>query len=352
MAADISKRRDARSTASAAPRHTARDQRRERTSGSAPNRAKDRAPEVRRSASGLEQAQEDNRRTETDLHTTIAVRICPNPVFVIGSPRSGTSVLTWALAHSGEFWTSEETEFMHGLFGEGQPTKVYKDLCSRPRTFITRHGIDHKEFYAALGLGINALVSRRSAGKRWIDQSPGYTTMAWLLADMFPGARFLHVLRDGRAVVNSMLHFFDRISPDADPETLPAWAKGFQSAVETWKDYVEFALSFCERNPERCLTVRNEDLVEETAREFSRIYEFLGAKFNAYPIEFFKSSRVNSSFGPLVWGSGERTEDRGRSIQRATAIDAWRDWTPQQRKVFTKIAGDLIERLGYPDVPV
>ena len=285
-----------------------------------------------------------DREEGTDNFTTVSVDICPNPVFVIGSPRSGTSVLPWALAHHFDFWTTEETEFIHGLFGEGEAVKVYADLCEKKRTFITHHGVDHKEFFSSLGLGLNALISSRSEGRRWVDQSPGYTTMAWTLADMFPGSYFIHVLRDGRAVVNSMLHFADHAAADVPKEALPPWAIDFEAAVRTWTHYVEFALKFCEGNPDRTITVRNEDLVENPEAEFRRLFEFLGTSDNTQPAKFFKNSRINSSFGPLVWG----TETKDRAVRRATAAGAWRDWSDEQRAVFSDIAGDLLRTLEYP----
>lgn len=277
----------------------------------------------------------------------VTVEICPNPVFVIGSPRSGTSVLPWALAHHFDFWTSQETEFIHGLFGEGEAVEVYANLCKKKGTFITHHNVDHKEFFSSLGLGINALISRRSEGRRWIDQSPGYTTMAWTLADMFPGSYFIHVLRDGRAVVNSMLHFADHAAAGVTKEALPPWATDFETAVQTWKHYVDFALTFVRGNPDRTITVRNEDLVEHTKDEFKRLFDFLGASDNTKPAEFFRNSRINSSFGPLVWS----TDKQGENVPRATAADAWRDWTSDQRARFLEIAGDLLERLEYPIDP-
>jgi hypothetical protein len=289
----------------------------------------------------------DEGETEKERLTTVTIRTCPNPVFVIGSPRSGTSVLPWSLAHHSDFWTSHETEFIHGLFGEGQPEHVYKTLCSKEPGFITHHGVYRKEFFGALGLGINALISSRSEGRRWIDQSPGYTTMAWLLADMFPGSYFIHVLRDGRAVVNSMLHFAD-VDGQANAENLPEWATDFDAAVETWRHYVGEALEFCSSKPDRSLTVKNEDLVERPEEEFEKILTFLGASNNTEPAQFFRTSRINSSFGQEIWGSGKVAEKKGEVIRRGSAAKAWRDWSAEQRATFTEVAGDLLQSLGYP----
>jgi SAM-dependent methyltransferase len=163
---------------------------------------------------------------------------------------------------------------------------------------------------------------------------------------MFPGAYFIHMLRDGRAVVNSMLHFGER--EGADKSMLPAWASDFEVAVDTWRHYVEFADNFCAHNPDRCLTVRNEDLVQRTAKEFARIFEFLGTSYNALPVEFFRSSRVNSSFEPLVWGNAGDRSTPGPPSPFEPAARAWRDWTVEQRAMFNEIGGDLLDRLGYP----
>ena len=49
------------------------------------------------------------------------------------------------------------------------------------------------------------MVTKKSRGKRWVDQSPSYTLIASELARLFPDAQFLHIVRDGRRVVNSMI---------------------------------------------------------------------------------------------------------------------------------------------------
>jgi len=42
------------------------------------------------------------------------------PLFIIGSPRSGTSIISWALAQHDNFWTSAESDFILFLFGKGK----------------------------------------------------------------------------------------------------------------------------------------------------------------------------------------------------------------------------------------
>ena len=51
--------------------------------------------------------------------------------------------------------------------------------------------------------------------------------------------------------MNSMLHFGDRAQLGASPtrQPLQAWATDFEVAAETWRHYVEFALTFCAQQP-------------------------------------------------------------------------------------------------------
>ncbi len=274
---------------------------------------------------------------------------CRNPVFIIGSPRSGTSVLAWSLHQHPDFWTSHETEFLHRLFGGGRLNEAFEAGTSRPRTWLRAHGVDRPEFLAYIGFGINALFTSRSGGKRWVDQTPGYTLMVDLLAEVFPGARFLHIVRDGRSVVRSMMHFHESIGKGLhEAGNLPTWAKSFEAAVTTWRQFVLAASSFCERCPDRGLTIVNEEIAANPETEFVRIFEFLESPDNSGAAKFFRSSRINSSFQPLQWGNttGD-SAGTGEGKSSSSAEAAWSEWTPLEREFFVKETGALMQSLGF-----
>ncbi len=259
---------------------------------------------------------------------TMSFQACGNPVFVIGAPRSGTSVLAWSLHQHPGFWTSDETEFLHRLFGGGRLKGTYSAATSRPRTWLRAHGVDREEFYKYVGLGVNALFTSRSKGKRWVDQTPAYTLMVDELAEMFPGASFVHILRDGRSVVRSMIHFHKSVGKSLhEANNLPPWANSFELAVETWCRYVTAARAFCERQPGRGLTVKNEELVANPDAEFERILEFLQAAAATGPANFFRTSRINSSFQPLQLGSAAPAAPAGGAAPLVSGEEAWLDRT-------------------------
>ena len=270
--------------------------------------------------------------------------ICPSPVFVIGSPRSGTTILAWALARHSGLWTSGESYILFDLFGRRRADTVYdqaKELSEG--SWLQTQGVSRKEFLESLGLGINALFSSRSGGKRWIDHTPHYALMADVLADMFPGARFLHILRDGREVVRSMQSFLNVVKNDpkrasvVESGAIAPWATNFPEACKTWREYSDAAMQFTVKNPGRCLTVRHEELQLDPGETLGRVLEFLGLAHEDGPAEYARSNRLNSSFpvGPNGAGSADRSST------------AWEEWTAEQRRVFADVAGSALVRYGF-----
>jgi hypothetical protein len=282
-----------------------------------------------------------------------SIALCPDPVFIIGSPRSGTSILAGALAQHSALWTSAESHVLHELYGTGYlesdgwgvplADRAFHKAKDRPEgTWLGEQRVERAEFLEYLGIGFNALFTSRSGGRRWIDQTPVYTLMVEVLADMFPGARFLHILRDGRRVVNSMVHFLEAVNPDLKvgmekAGSLPPWATEFRAACQTWATFVERALAFDERCPARSLTVVNEELVRDPDAGFRAILDFLGGAPEPGPAQFFRSNRINSSY---------RNDSQDPAwIQRLD--EPWKTWSLEQKGLFAEEAGMLLIRCGF-----
>jgi Sulfotransferase family len=265
------------------------------------------------------------------------IAICPNPLFVIGSPRSGTTVLARSLAQHSELWASGESYVLFHLFGPANLAERAFDRAMAipgPR-WLRREEVSRNEFLAYVGMGINALFTSRSEGRRWIDHTPLYTLIAGTLAEAFPAASFVHILRDGRDVVHSMLNFADSV-PDAEVarfvEQRIGWATGMRGACDAWRDHVEAAMALCDEHPSRATVVRYEDLVAAPEATFQGIQRFLGVADEDGPARFFGSRRINSSFG---------------ESPRLSATELWETWDEDRRRVFAEVAGPTMLRCGY-----
>lgn len=262
------------------------------------------------------------------------IKLCPDPVFVLGAPRSGKTTLAGALAAHSEFWTSAETLILPELFGEGRPERLAERLLARPSaTWLRVQNVDREEFLSYLGLGVNALFTDRSGGKRWIDHTAGNTFMADTLMAMFPGASLIHVVRDGRLVVESMLDVERKLPPEKakamrEGRFLPRWTSDFGEACRTWSSSVEAGMGACDSHPGRCLTVRFDDLMNAPAETFAKVLDALGVPDEQGPAEQWRKRRAHFE-----------DEETNGSAQ-------WERWSSEQRQVFLDEAGSTFVACG------
>jgi hypothetical protein len=268
---------------------------------------------------------------------------CPDPVFVVGSPRSGTTAVARALGEHGGFFVGDETFFLWELFHGHRLEQVYEKWSSRPSSsWLRREQVSRGEFFESVGLGLNTLFTRSSGTRRWVDHTPHHCHMADTLAAMFPGARFVHVLRDGREVVNSMIHIAATVPAEelADMRSrgfLPPWADDFRAACTTWRDAVRTAVDFCDRQPTRGLTLFHRDVERDPENAVANLLRFLSAADEPGPAAFLRHQRINSSF----------TTPGGVPAEHYTRPDPWATWSPEQQATFSEVAGPEMTRCGF-----
>ncbi|MGI8825511.1 MAG: sulfotransferase family protein [Chloroflexota bacterium] len=264
----------------------------------------------------------------SDLSPTevVEIEICRRPIFVVGSQRSGTTILASSLRHHGALWYSTEGYILNEIFGPERLDETYAVARLNLNRWLAREGVTREEFLERMGLGFNVLLSSRSGGKRWIEKTPENSLMIEVLGTMFPGACFIHILRDGRGAVNSMVN----------KRTAPGWVTDITWACRAWRRYVDAALEYAASHPDRCLTVRYEELVADPEEGFEAIYQFIGVPYDRAPMDFFRTHRTSSSF---------RRRIRSRSSHEALA-DLWDVWPLQFKRIFLEDAGVAMLRYG------
>jgi hypothetical protein len=143
------------------------------------------------------------------------------PIFVVGSPRSGTSILTWCLGQHPNMFPVPESNWM-GDFAVSVAVGYRVGTARGDRTILSGMDISPDEFFAAFGKSINELIlahrvdlerkrkmtSPPSGPKmRWVDGTPEYSLHIYALRRLFPQALFIHIVRNVQDVVRSMLNF-------------------------------------------------------------------------------------------------------------------------------------------------
>lgn len=246
--------------------------------------------------------------------------IADRPVFIIGAPRSGTSMLHWSLCQHDALWGSEESDFLRPMMAGA--LAAYEEGTRRgERHWLVRQKVDKNEFLAHVGLGLNALYTARGEGRRWVEQTPSYTLCADGLAQLFPTAQFLVLSRDGRQVVESSRAMMQL---------------SHRRACKWWRLYTDAARNFTATHQARCLALRFEDLLIETTATLARTFEFLGLESSDAATQFISERQpINAAPGRGAESSSDKLAAR------------WHGWSGGQRRMFLRSCGAALRRLGY-----
>lgn len=216
------------------------------------------------------------------------------PFFVIGAPRSGTTYLAEVINRHPEVLLTNETRVMTFL------NRAVHELGADEWVLLThRRGFLHhfevsmarlvRDFYGRLGL---------RDGMRWGDKHPHYADGRTdpdclpLIDRVFPGSQFVHIVRDGREVVASI------VSKD--------WVD-FDEAVDVWGRHVLHARQFGRLvGSDRYLEISYEELVDSGPATAERIQGFLGLDASPEVRAFLEAqARQRTPFsGPTVEALG------------------------------------------------
>lgn len=247
------------------------------------------------------------------VDTREPLAVTAQPVFVLGAPRSGTSMMQWALRQHPELWGGPESDFLIPLLAGARQAHAYGTQRGDLH-WLSRLQVDEAEFLRYVGAGVNALYTQRSGGLRWVEQTPQYTLHLGELAVAFPGALFVFMLRDGREVVNSLRNF---VNPVEHAE-----------AARIWAEFVRAGLAFGEGpHADRLIVVPYADAVTETQPTLAALQQLLGLRHSDACARFITDQApINSSFG----GRRHRIE-----------------WSDDEEAEFQTWAGELMHLLGF-----
>jgi hypothetical protein len=262
------------------------------------------------------------------------------PFFIVGSARSGTTFLRLSMNAHPHVAVPPESRFiteLHEGTNEVEISRFLQRLARHPRFAAWElpieavetelQGLDLVSYAGAIDATYRAYA--KSHGKsRWGDKTPRYVVNIPDLADLFPGARFIHLIRDGRDVALSY----------AD---VPFGPKNVAKAAELWANRVAKGIrDGRELERGRYIEIMYTDLVEDNEGEIRDICAFIQVDFHPAMLDPAETKK-----GALARADKFNPNVKEQPIRR---VRSWKTDMPQEHvEIFEAVAGDVLSELGF-----
>ena len=160
----------------------------------------------------------------------------------------------------------------------------------------------------------------------WIDHTPKNARYAATLFHVFPDARMIHIVRDGRAVAASVLPL------DWGPNEI-------EPAARFWAERLAYGLVAESRWPDKVVRVHYEDLVQTSEPTLQKLCRALDIEYHPAMSQAggFRVPQYTAQQHALIGQAPDRSRVRGWETQL----------TPRQVEIFEHTTADLLETLGY-----
>lgn len=262
----------------------------------------------------------------------------PSPILVLGvMPRSGTNFVRDLLAmHPGVHADPEQVyEFplLHAGRGARAFMKEFFAYFPRNRDVLTE--------WDALALLAGAWLRhwQDEAGERRILLKCPHVQNLGLAPHVFPDARIVLCMRDGRDVIDSTMRTFARRSPTR---------KTFSQLAAEWRLGTDAICTFGEGGRNACenvLPIRYEDVYADPVSAMTSLLAHTGLDPDAYPMEKVENLPVRGSSRSRA-ADEERWQPEART-QDFNPVRRWADWPEAKKNRFDRLAGPTLRAAGY-----
>lgn len=276
------------------------------------------------------------------------------PVFIVGVHRSGTTLLRYMLNSGGKIYIPPESDFIprfflgqvHKPLTEAQVASMLSLIFGKYRFVRQWQGppLTASEAMSAMivptpAAFLDVLYGRyaqQNGASRWGDKTPIYTSYMDLLAELFPTAQFIYLIRDGRDVGLSMLDKWGRKFHFDIYFTARKWVQRSRQAQESAKKL----------GNGRFYQLFYEELIRDPERYLREICTFLDEPYDpkmAQPHLLGQQEIAPGSFHAPI-----------RQSINPSKIARWKqEMSLPDQRLFQAVAGDLLAEYGYelPTLP-
>lgn len=278
------------------------------------------------------------------------------PVFIVGVPRSGTTLLAAMLAAHRNMSCGPETHFFRWLERADQialtapehwPGRAVDFISSiirksytaeSPRPLIEKYGLSREEIaqsliaqppsIAALLSSITETHMQKHEKQRWVEKTPDHIKYLAEIRSAFPEARILRILRDPRDIALSL-------------SKVPWGVQSFFEGLIYWKSLDDASRDFFATD-HNTYTLRFEDLIQAPEQELSKLCSFIGEPFDEQMLDTSHTGKqLNSRKVP--W-----KEKASQPIDQNRIMVWQKEINPAENQLAEAYLGDQLEQYHYP----
>ncbi|MCP5300252.1 MAG: sulfotransferase [Chromatiaceae bacterium] len=268
------------------------------------------------------------------------------PFFIVGSQRSGTTMLRLMLNNHSKLSVPFESGFIPDFYrdleryGDLRQRRNVEGLLAaiRQHPFVVKGNLipdpgavlaRNPTTYAQLVDAIFGELALRRDKVRWGDKTPSYVEDIDVLWSLFPGCRVVHLVRDGRDVASSL-------------RSLSWGSRDLIKLARDWRWKVMLARKMGEMIPGNYMELHYESLVSEPVASLRRVCGFIGEPFEAGMLQYHENAKGEMPATSMRWHQSSVREPDQRKIQ------SWRTaMNKADRIVFENVAGDALTMFGY-----
>lgn len=268
----------------------------------------------------------------------------PPPIFILGVPRSGTTLLRTILDSHPAIACGPETPWLGGH----QPRSVmelWRFLREDRHGYCASYGMPREVVTAAAREFVSRLMNDYAASKgktRWAEKTPDNVLYVDFLLELFPEAKVVHLVRDGLDVAMSTSVVAEHRKGISDwheknlslaPGVAPVANTPFNALLKWnhWNRLIERSLAGREH-----FRLSYERLVSEPEAALRELMAFVGERFEPAMLDYTKAKH---DYPDWEWGSADVKLAGG--IQRARVGRARRELPPVQLEVLAPLAGGV-----------
>lgn len=275
-----------------------------------------------------------------------------DPIFLIGCPRSGTTWLQGMLAAHSEIYTGTETHFFEAF----APVFKFFEHQQRNNEETRKVGLPayltHDQLCSLIRELFWSIITTlpgppNSHLKYFLEKTPQHALHWEFILTIFPDARFIHLIRDARAVAASLLRASSSWGKSWAPNTA-------HLAALAWLNNVQSARKIAESvGSSQYFELKYEDLRQNPEGFLSQIFEWLDLSLDKSNIleivstNSLEKTSCTENFQHIPQNSeGYPKGFFGPAPSSVNAVDL----DHQQRIVIDYLCGDLLTELGYQDI--